>query len=588
MKYLLIKLRNPVIWLASTIVMLTFSQFLTEDRLDSVIRSDGRGYYAYLPALLIYNDASYQKSMEVEKRYSPFLSDQLYVYNDSDGKFYNKYFPGVALLQLPFFGMACLSSWLSGYPVDGYNSIFSFFFLVGGLFYGTTGIFLFYRFLKLMFPANTHLIEWIVLSAFMASTLIFYSTYTLGFSHLYSFFLFGLFSLNVLRLRKKQTLKEIFTLGSIVGLILLVRPTNGLVILMIPFILGDLKTTKSFIRELFVRRAKLFLGGLIGLIVILSIEFFICKWQSDKWVNWSYNGEGFNFLDPQFFAGFFSFRIGLFLHSPILMLSILGIVSMVREKSFQAMVWCIYFIINSWIILSWWCWDYESCFGPRPFTEHFFFLFIPLVYFVLNFPKWLVIISLGLVALNGGIRYYESRSGFLGDQRFSRANFLPSLKFWEQSNFNRWNFTRSTIPYGNVISTDILLNNQKITRIGPDAMYSFTAEKALEKPRTDERMYYRVKLDKKQNEEMFENVFLVIDAYTKDENSRYYKAIELFNDRLEGQKSWAHLEFEGQVYDNFQEYDFVKIYIWNSGQKTFLIKNIEVAFDIYKNGGESN
>ena len=75
---------------------------------------------------------------------------------------------------------------------------------------------------------------------------------------------------------------------------------------------------------------------------------------------------------------------------------------------------------------------------------------------------------------------------------------------------------------------------------------------------------------------------MVIDAFRKDQNKRFYQAVALFNDRLEGKDNWAQLEFEGQVYDNFQEFDFIKIYIWNQGKKVFEIKNIEFSLEVYK------
>jgi hypothetical protein len=582
MKRLIELVKNPLVYFAALLVFMGFYQAVCSDKLDTVIRSDGRGYYAYLPAVFIYNDATFQASMEVEKRSFPLSTDQLYLYKDEHGNFYNKYFPGIAVMQLPFFGMACLASWLLGYPVDGYNTVFYFFFFLGALFYAIAGMLLFSRVLKMLFPSRAYLVQWIVPIIYMASTLLFYSFDTPSFSHLYSFFLFGLFSLTVLSLKKEQTFLKFIFLGLIVGLIVLVRPTNGLVLVAIPFLLADVQSFRNFLRQLVEHKARHFFAGFFGFSIIMFIQLLCWKWQSGDWVKWSYNGEGFNFFQTPFFSGFFSFRIGLFLHAPMLILSIAGIISIAKKNTFQFVAYGLYFLVNSWVILSWWCWDYESNFGPRPFTEHLFFLSIPVVYFMLNFPKWIVVSAIGLITLNGGIRYMEVQGGFMKDQRFTKANFLPSLEFWNKNNHGRWNFTRSVVPHGNLIHKELLLDKKGILKITPHDLFPLGVEKPLEKPRTNERMYYRVKLDKRQNEEKFENVFLVIDAYTEDQKKRYYRAIDLFNDRLEGQENWAHLEFEGQVYDNLQEYDFVKIYIWNLGAKTFLIKDVEMVFETYK------
>jgi hypothetical protein len=85
MRFLTLKINTPVVWFASILLILALYQASSTDRVESAIRSDGRGYYAYLPALLIYNDATYQSSMQAEKRNSPQISDQLYVYKDENG-----------------------------------------------------------------------------------------------------------------------------------------------------------------------------------------------------------------------------------------------------------------------------------------------------------------------------------------------------------------------------------------------------------------------------------------------------------------------------------------------------------------------
>lgn len=579
----MLKIKNPVSWFFVGLLMLGFYQSVRNDGVKSSIRSDGRGYYAYLPALFIYDDPTFKSSMKAELDNSPMISDQLYVYKDENGNFFNKYFPGIAVLQLPFFGLACFFSWVLGFPVDGYNTVFYFFFLLGGIIYGIAGFFLFFKSLKLLFPSEIKRIEWLVPVFYISSALTFYSINTPSFGHLYSFFLFGIFTLLVLRIRGKQSFGKLLLLGVVLGLITLIRPTNILVVLIIPFLLGSLDELKSFLRNLFDKKGVNFCGGLIGFSMILFIQLALWKWQSGEWIKWSYNGEGFNFLHPELWAGFFSFRIGLFLHVPILLFSLLGIVSIFKKKSFKVGVWSCYFLINSWVILSWWCWDYESNFGPRPFTEHLFFLLIPVVYFAVNFPKWLVISGLTIVTLYGGIRYWELQTDFISDQRFTSANYLTSLKFWKKENSGRWNFTRSTVPHGKLKQSELLLHLAQIQEVKATDDFSIGVESALLKPRTNERLYYRVNLDKKQREDRFEGVYLVIDAYTKDQKKRYYKAVDLFNDRLEGRENWAHLQFEGQIYDNFQEYDFVKFYIWNQGKKNFLVKDVQIRLDTYKN-----
>ena len=246
-------INNLTNWFILAMFVLSVLAIFRDNKVKEVIRSDGRGYYAYLPAIILYN-GSYERLIEAEYEY--FKESQMYLYKDKNGHLTNKYFPGLALLQVPFFAAACVISWLINSPIDGYSSIFQYCFYFGSLFYALAGLFLFLKVLKLIYPERKKGIQWLVPALYLSTTLIFYSFDTPSFSHLYSFFLFGLFSFLVLKLGELQSSKVFFLLGMILGLIVLVRPTNGLVVLIIPFLLVSQVRLKSFFTALFKNKAK--------------------------------------------------------------------------------------------------------------------------------------------------------------------------------------------------------------------------------------------------------------------------------------------------------------------------------------------
>ncbi len=92
-------IQNPFFWFL--FLFISYSSYKNLNDLSSVITSDGRGYYAYLPAVFIHGN--FQKSSQQEKSAYTNEIEQLYLYKDKNGELYNKYFPGVAVLQLPFF-----------------------------------------------------------------------------------------------------------------------------------------------------------------------------------------------------------------------------------------------------------------------------------------------------------------------------------------------------------------------------------------------------------------------------------------------------------------------------------------------------
>ena len=75
-----------------------------------------------------------------------------------------------------------------------------------------------------------------------------------------------------------------------------------------------------------------------------------------------------------------------------------------------------------------------------------------------------------------------------------------------------------------------------------------------------------------------------MDAYnSKDLNKRFYLANEMYNDKNDKPNSWKKFVLETLISDCFQEFDTIKIYIWNQSKKEFYIKNVKITLEEYKN-----
>lgn len=581
-KSILKSLSNPVVWFGLVLVIFSFYNYSHREE-GQIIRSDMRGYYAYLPAILNYHDPSFQSNLEAEAYYlKGQQKNENYLVRTKSGSVHNKYFPGVAVLQAPFYATATVVSWSFGRSTDGYSKVYQLFFQIGATFYALLGLLFFYSLLKTLFPDNKKLIQWLIPIVYLATPLFHYSANTLSFSHSYSFFLFSIFACIVLKMRKEVSSWHFLGLGMTLGMIVIVRPTNLIIVLMIPFLLERKEVVFSFFKQLFERRGRKFGIALIGFILVTFHLFLIWKWESGSWFVWSYGGEGFNFLHPAIFSSLFSFRIGLFLHTPALFLSVLGLIYLYRTNKFQMFWWVLYFILNAWVISSWWCWDYESAFGNRPYTEHLIFILLPL--FVLMQQKKIWPYSLlGMFLIVGFIRLTTFNNGFMVSQRFTSNNYFESLVFWNNDNFDRWNYTKSCHPYGEKIDSNILVDQASEFQIDSTDLFVLSGKSVLHMPRTNERFYYRVVLDKKTSDTPLEDVMLVVDVRNLTTGESYYSATPLYNDKLEGIGEWAHVEFESLIPDNLQKLDHINIYIWNRGGKEFSVRNFKIILEEYKN-----
>lgn len=558
-------------------MVLSLLQSTVWNDVSTVVRSDGRGYYAYLPALLIHTDPSFERVVETENAFGK--GEQIYLYEDVNGNTYNKYFPGLAILQSPFFIVACGISWLSGTPVDGYNDIFMWMFLIGSISFLCIGILSFAQVFRLRFPnfKSAH----VVLSLLVLGTpILYYGINSPSFTHVYSFGLFGLFALLVLKLKTNPRQLNWIYLGVVLGLIFLVRPTNILVVTAIPLLLKDFEGLKSFVESLFKRKGRSFISAFLFFLGTISLLFISWYWQTGSWVVWSYNGEGFDFMNPRFFTALFSYRIGLFLHTPMLLLVLISLFVM-RKRSYELSMFLLYLIINTWVISSWWCWDYESVFGNRPFTEHMVLLFLPAVYFIDKYRKLGLSVMI-VLAFFGVFRMYQTINGITPVARYTVTSYWSSLVSIGSSEEGRFNFTESCEPHGAVLKEEVVLE-RKFFEFEEGQEFALSKTVDLPKPRTNERYYYTINLKKIHQLERFEGVYLVIDATSNDSDERSYRSIELFNDRREGYDSWStELKFQGIIHDNKQEFDQVKFYIWNSAGKVFSVKDLSYKLSLYK------
>lgn len=572
-------LKNPIFWFGIGMIVFCFLRFNRQEKLTT-IRSDASGYYAYLPAIFTYNDPTFSKPIAAELHNSGSEYPSDYLVKTADGEIHNKYFPGVAFLQSPFYFLATGVSFLTGAPTDGYSYYYQLFFELGGLFYALLGLFLLSKFLARLHPDFGHTLKWIVPILYLSTPLFHYSINTLSFSHGYSIALFALFGLAVLKLKKAPAPINFLKAGLVLGLIFLVRPTNMVILLTVPYIVGGWNETRNLFRSGFAASGIQRFYGIIGFVSIAILVLFVWKWDTGNFVIWSYRNEGFNFSEPHLIESLFSFRAGIFVHTPILFLCIFALITTFRRSPTTIIFWFLYFVINAWIISSWWCWDYETAFNHRPFAEHFVFMILPLIP-LLKKKNFLVYSLLGLCFIIGSIRVYSIYNGSITNQRFTSENYFSSLLFWKDSNFQRWQFTRSCEPYGQCVVRTQIFRHEGILKIKENDTISCKGSMILNTSQPPGRYYFRVLLDKKVNAVPFDSAVLTITATDTSGEEKYRYQVPLYNDKYEGLNQWKELIFEGWIPDNLYQLRNLEIHIANPGRASFQLRDVAIDVGLY-------
>lgn len=347
------------------IIFLAFYTLFHGGHNERFITGDGKGYYAHLPALVIYQDWDYRF---MEKYESTYYEPANYAEfrNQVNGEWVNKYFAGVTLLMIPFFLLAHLVSLVSGLPADGYNPVYQYAVAFAALFWLWAGLYFLRRFFnRQKIPAIvTGIVQVLIVCA---TPLFFYTVYDASFTHVYSFALIAGFIFFTEKGIKTGHGPSVAIAFLVLGLIIAVRPVNGLVILSVPFI-GGTDNFKPLKLIRFIPKKYLFTGFLL-LLLPLFFQMALWKAQTGNWLVWSYVDESFNFFEPHLKQILFSYRKGLFVYTPFLLISLLGLIVLIKQKKQDGFLFILFLLVVSYVFSSWHSWWYGMTYGQRVFVE---------------------------------------------------------------------------------------------------------------------------------------------------------------------------------------------------------------------------
>jgi len=336
---------------------------------QSVIWADKAGYYIYLPATFIhgYHQSSYPEGIE-ERLGKGFRFE--------GGKLYTKYPCGVALLVMPFFLVTHLLAIAGHGPADGFSGIYYemanytsiFYYLIGGL-----SLFIF---LRRRYPWWISAIT-IILIMF-GTNLYFYAFRNPLSSHVYSFALFSLLLLSTDNLWRDPKTGRLFLVSLIAGLIVLVRHSNVLFLLVVPFL--GLSTREEFIRRLrFIISPIRLMGSLAIFIVVLAPQMAYLKFLSGSYFYNAYGEEGFtNWAHPKILIVLTSPLNGLLPYTPAFLLVFIGFIAMIIRKEKDRWLVVLIFLMLLYLVSSWWTPYYGCSFGQRSFIEYLPLFSLPL------------------------------------------------------------------------------------------------------------------------------------------------------------------------------------------------------------------
>ena len=334
------------------------------------ICGDGRGYYAWLPALFIYQDLNFHFTDSVEKKVPDCglqsgMPIQEYRYN-FEGRDCNKYYPGAAFLMLPFFTIAHLyTKWFTNLPANGYSIYYFKIIALSGITYYLLGMLFFLGILTLLRLTDLHKCLTIVIITF-GTNLIYYAIDTPAWSHIYSFTIMSAFIYFALKIKELPKTKYLICLSLLAGLIFITRPVDIVIILVLPFLYWN---QRKEIWQQFIKKPVWILYCLPG-IMFPIILFVIYKISTGSFIIYSYKNEGFNFIHPHLWQFLFHFDNGILPYTPLFFMPLLFLFVWYK-KEHKALLLGITttLIVIVYINSSWWFWAFGLSFGSRTMLD---------------------------------------------------------------------------------------------------------------------------------------------------------------------------------------------------------------------------
>jgi hypothetical protein len=342
---------------------------------DRIIVNDVISYYQYLPAAIIYKDIS----LAFWQRDPQFFNDKIWAEKMESGRYVGRMTMGLAIMYSPFFLPAHVVAAPLGYPADGYSAPYRFALIAACVFYLAIGLYFLRKILRRFFDDTVVSIT--LLAVALGTNLYFYAVNEPGMSHAFNFCLFAIFLFLLIRFLGNPNYASAALLGLTGGMIVLVRPSNGIILVLIP--LWEVGTWKGFIQRIrfLVRSYPKVILMAACFIIILIPQLLYWKYTTGHYLFYSYGDEGFFFNHPRFINGLFSYRKGWLVYTPIMIFALAGLVVALFTKRAMFYSILVFTILNLYIIFSWWSWWYGGSFGQRSMIDSYAILALPFAAF---------------------------------------------------------------------------------------------------------------------------------------------------------------------------------------------------------------
>ena len=557
----------------------------------TVISWDALGYYLYLPYGFIYNDLSFSDLTHINGIVDQYENTAtLYQLTDIDnGNRVIKYPIGMAILSFPFFVIGHLGAHLFGYPTDGFSAPYEAMMVVSNWFYILLGMWYLRKLLLCFFKVKVVII--VLLLIFLGTNYLHLSLNQMAISHmpLFALYSFALFLTH--KWHEKPSFKLSIQLGLLIGLMIIIRPVEILILLIVVF--WSVNSLKSFIskyKDLITNHWKKLVVFSFCLICVGFIQLIYWKAISGSWLFYSYDnpGEGFDFFPPYTLEYLFSFRKGWFIYTPIMVFAVIGLFYSIKKKHKFGIGILVFFLLNLWVISSWSCWWYAGSFSQRSIVQAYPVLAIGLGIVINKIEDYkqakkgfyILFVLFGLLNI---FQTWQTTTGILHSDRMSKDYYFEV-------------FGKTSIPKG--AQEKLLVERSAESKASPSNLNSYAIQNriiGLDSLIVKSDSEFATVIRKPFEEFVKSDHGWInikgkakVDVFEKGEGFLFVVTF-LHKEKNYSYSTWPYIDMQASLSDSLRSFDFwyltpevrrvedeLSCYIWNREGREVLITDLEI------------
>jgi hypothetical protein len=317
---------------------------------DPPIRSDAFSYYVYLPSWLLHHDLSLDAVAE-DCCGGEFPAWTAIIRWPRTHHWVDAHPIGEAILIAPFFAVAHALTWWSNLSPDGFSLYYQHAAGLAGLCHVIAGLWFLRRLLRRHF--DERVVSGTLAALLFGTSLFHYATFDSVWSHAFSFALCAAL-LERLDAWRPGRLRHDLVIGALAGLMILVRHTN--IIVPVCFVLA----ARSW------RLAVT--SGSVATVIVLP-QLWLYHRATGHWIVSSYGQLGFTFADPHLWGVLGSVTKGAFFWAPLLLIAVAGLARLPASLHKWLPPMAVVLTVQTYIIASWWDWQFGASYGHRGFVD---------------------------------------------------------------------------------------------------------------------------------------------------------------------------------------------------------------------------